>query len=234
MLTSLVNPPSFVFRLSLSRKLAPSLARARKILEVGRTLPLLGRHQQPVAADHVVLLADLHVIVALAAHFLDPYRLRVALPAIGLAHQPRPRQRVVDHGHVEHEGVGVALVEIDAFFHNRLIVVVQRDAAGIVSAWPREAAGLDLEQIEFAIAVGIDPLADGISEQGWLEALWPGAPIREDAPRVADVLDQNMRGAGRDHELALAIAIGHTRHAGRYAGVSFDNALAAGRLVGKV
>src|SRR5712671_5434814 len=108
MLASLVNPPSY------SQKLAPSLAGARKIPKVRRLLSLLGRHQQPVAADHVVLLADLHVIVALAAHFLNPYRLTIALAAIGLAHRPWPRQRVVDYGHVEHEGVGVALVEIDA------------------------------------------------------------------------------------------------------------------------
>src|SRR5215470_17383772 len=206
---------------------APSSSGAREVFEVGRLLSLLGGHEEPVAADHVILLADLHVIVALAAYFLDPLRLRVALPAIGLAHRPRPRERVVDHGHIEDQCVGVALVEIDALFHNRLIVVVQWNAAGIVSARPREAAGLDLEQIEFAIAVGIDPLTDGISEQRLLDPLRPGASIREDAPRVADILDQNMRGAGRDHEFALAIAIGDTRHAGRYAGVSFDNALAA-------
>src|SRR5882672_11274723 len=217
-----------------SRTLTPSLALACKILDVGRTLSLLGGREEPDAADHVVLPADLHVIVALAAYFLDPLGLRVALPAVGLVHRPRPRERVVDHGHVEDERVGVALVEIDALFHNRLIVVVQRNAAGIESAWPREAAGLDLQQIELAVAVGVDPLADGIPEQRLLDPLGPGASVREDAPRVADVLDQNMRGAGRDHELALAIAVGDTRHAGRYAGIGFDNALAARGLVGEV
>src|SRR5215467_11151995 len=121
------------------------------------------------------------MVVALAAYFLDPYGLRIGLPAIGLAHRPRVGQRVVDHGHVENEGVRVVLVEVDALFHDRLIVVVQWNAAGIVSARPHETASLDLEQVEFAIAVGIDPLANGIAEQRWLKALRPGSPIREDA-----------------------------------------------------
>src|SRR5262245_20584845 len=144
----------------------PSLAGARKIFQVRRPLSLLGGHQQPVTADHVVLLADLHMIVALAAYCFNPQGLAIGLPAIGLAHQPWSRQGIVDHGHIEDESIGVALVQVDAFFHNRLIVIVQRNAAGIVSARPREAAGLDLEQVELAVAVGIDPLADGIAEQG--------------------------------------------------------------------
>src|SRR5262245_2196480 len=84
----------------------PSLAGAREISEVGRPLSLLGGHQQAVAADHVVFLADLHVIVALAAYFLDPHGLRIGLAAIGLAHRPRPRQGIVDHGDVEDERIG--------------------------------------------------------------------------------------------------------------------------------
>src|SRR5262245_14289583 len=107
--------------------LTPSLAGAREISEVGRLLSLLGGHQQAVAADHVVLLADLHVVVALAAYGLNPQRLRIGIAAIGLAHRPWPGQGIVDYGDVEDEHVGVALVEIDALFHDRLIVVVQRN-----------------------------------------------------------------------------------------------------------
>src|SRR6185295_10896571 len=106
---------------------------------------------------------------------------------------------------------------MDALLDDGLVVVVQRDAAGIERARSLESAGLDLEQIEFAVAIGIDPSANGIAEQGRLDGLRPGAPVREDASRVANVLDQDMRGARRDYEFGLAIRIGDTRHAWRHA-----------------
>src|SRR5262245_29855984 len=124
MLSALVNPPSLSGSSSCSRTLAPSLARARKIFEVRRSLALLGRHQQPVAADHVVLPADLHVIVALTADFLNPYRLRIALSAISLEYRPRPYQRMIDHGDFEDKRIGIGLVEMDALFDDGLVVIV--------------------------------------------------------------------------------------------------------------
>jgi len=40
-----------------------------------------------------------------------------------------------------------------------------------------EAAGLDLERIEAPVAVGIEPLADGIADQRRLDLLGPVADV---------------------------------------------------------
>src|SRR5579872_7050441 len=79
----------------------PVHALVRRFLEVSqirRRLVLLGRHQEPIRAQHIALLADDDVIVVLGAIVVAPERpLLVRLAAICLADGPRTRQGMVDH-----------------------------------------------------------------------------------------------------------------------------------------
>ncbi len=125
-----------------------------------------------------------------------------------------------DFGHAtclrfNHSGshVAVGLVEEYRLLDDRLIVLVQRNAAGVVSSGALEAARLDLEAIVPAAAVRIDPRADGITQEARLDVRGPVAPVGEDATIVVDVLDQDVGRVRRDHELHLAIAVGDPRHA---------------------
>src|SRR5215468_7531061 len=89
--------------------------------QVGRRLTFLRRHQEPVGAEEVALLADGDVIVVLRAEILAPKRILLARPAVALDHRPWPRERVVDHGHFVAQDVAVGLVEIDALLDHRLV-----------------------------------------------------------------------------------------------------------------
>src|SRR5437660_5060676 len=68
-----------------------------EISQIRRRLVLLGRHQEAICAQHIVLLADFDVIVVLGAVDLAPVRPRIWLAAIALGHRPRTRQRMVEH-----------------------------------------------------------------------------------------------------------------------------------------
>src|ERR1700722_4279651 len=68
---------------------ARSLLRLLEISQIGRNLLLPGRHQVAVRAQHIVLLADLDVVVVLAAIVVAPERLLlVRLAPVGLVVRP--------------------------------------------------------------------------------------------------------------------------------------------------
>src|SRR5262249_20887480 len=91
-------------------------------------------------------------------------------------------------------------------------------AAAVIGAWLLErAARLDFEQIEAAVAVGIQPLADGISEEARLQVRGPIASIGEDSTIIVDVSHQNVGRSRCDDEFHLAVSIGGARHARRKA-----------------
>src|SRR5262249_49227961 len=136
-----------------------------------------------------------------------------------------------DYGDLVEEDVGLVPIQVEALFDDCLVVVVERDSAGIISAGAGEAAGLDREHVVLAVAIRVDPSTDGISEQGRLQSGGRVASVGEEATRIADVLDKDVRGVRRDDEFRLAIAVDYTRHAGRNTGVGFADALPAGRLV---
>ena len=172
------------------------------------------------------------MVVVLAAIILDPNRPRIGFAAITLGHGPRTRQRVVDHRDFVVEGAGVGLVEENSLLDDGLIVPVQRNSAGVISAGRTvEAAGLDFKHVVAAIAVEVDPFTDRVAAQGAFDIRWPGAPVSEDSSRVQNVFDQDMRGLRRHHELRRAIGIGDTRHAGRQAGIGHAHTLSAGGLI---
>src|SRR5215475_5283700 len=64
--------------------------------QIGRRLSLPERHQQAVAAQHVLLAADADMDIALGADRLHPDRL--ALATHGLENRPRPGEGVIGHG----------------------------------------------------------------------------------------------------------------------------------------
>src|SRR5262245_18502249 len=83
-----------------------------EIVQVRRRLVLARRHQQAVRAQHVVLLADGDVCIALGADVLEPDE--VVLAAILLGHHPGTAERIVDGGDLIEQNVGTVLVEGDA------------------------------------------------------------------------------------------------------------------------
>ena len=186
---------------------------AIEISQVGGRLVLPRRHELSVRAHHVVLLSDLHVVVGLGAGDLAPIGLAIGLAMVALGHDPRARQRMIDHRHFVVENVGIGFVEENPLPDDGQIVLVQGNAAVVVSAGPVEAARLDLQDVVPAVPVRIDPPADGISEVGRFELRGPIASIGIDATIVVDVLHHDVSGARRDDHLQRAVAIGNPRHA---------------------
>src|SRR5215510_758981 len=205
------------------------LLRLIEIAQVWRRLVLAGRHEQPVAAEIVLLLADLHLMLVLAADRLEPGG--AALAMIGPRHRPRSRQGVVDHGDVVAQYVRVALVEIDALAHHRAVVLVERQATRVVAAWRLECTCFHHQRIVAAITAF--PLADRVAGERRLDLLGPAPVVGEDAAQLQHRLALNCVGdLRRDDELeAAAIADHHARHAGRDAGRHRVVALSAGGLV---
>src|SRR5215475_2768381 len=94
--------------------------RLLEIAQVRRRLVLLRRHQLPIGAQIVVLRADPHVRVELRAHVRLPDRARIGIAERRLQLDIGPGQRVVDHGHLVVELVGIGLIEIDALLDDSL------------------------------------------------------------------------------------------------------------------
>src|SRR5579871_6067947 len=109
------------------------------------------------------------MIVVLGASDLAPVGLAIGLPMIALGHDPRMRQRMIDYRDFVVQDVGVGFVEVNSLPDDSQVVLVQGNAAVIVSAGPFEAARLDLQDVVAAVPILIDPSADGIPEVGWLK-----------------------------------------------------------------
>ncbi len=174
------------------------------------------------------------MVIALRTDAFGPDRLRTGFAAIALEHRPWMRQGMVDHGYVVEKKVGIVLVDVDAFLDDGLVVVVQRNAACIERPRAPKATCLDFQHVVFAVAVGIDPSPDRIADEGRHDLLRPVAAVSEDATRVVNVFDQNVRRRRRHHEFGRSIRVDDARHSGRCAGVGHADALAAGRLVREV
>ena len=88
---------------------------------------------------------------------------------------------MVIHRDLVMQEVLVCLIEIEALLEDRLVVVMQRQAGSVVVARPLETAGLHFEHVIAAVTILIDPSANGIAGERWLELLGPIASIGEDA-----------------------------------------------------
>ena len=132
-----------------------------EVFEIGRGLAFLGRHQEAVRADHVVLLAEPDLLVAFLADIFGPERLRAAV--VGPMHRPRPGERVVDHRDVVVHEVTVGLVEVDALLDDGLVVLVERDARAVIGARAAAGRGSRPPARRTAVAVFVEPAADRIA-----------------------------------------------------------------------
>src|SRR5439155_26126694 len=106
------------------------------------------------------------VIVLLAAVYLEPEN--VAHAVEGLDHRPWPGQRMIGGRDLVAQQVLVVLIERDALPDDRFVVAVERDAAGFIDARALEVAGLDLERVEAAVVIGVEPFADRVAGPGRL------------------------------------------------------------------
>src|SRR6266704_3733964 len=145
------------------------LLRLIEISQVRRRLILLHWHQVAVTAHHVIVLADPDVMIVLGTMVEMPDHIALALILLG--NGPGARERIVDRGDLVEQNVFVSLVERDALLDDGFAIVVQLDAARLERARPLEAAALDFEHVVAAIAVLIDPFADGIAVEGRLDLL---------------------------------------------------------------
>src|ERR1700722_174209 len=134
-----------------------------EIPRVRRRLILAGRHQEPVRAQEIRIIADLHHGVIARAGFLEPDRLRIGIALIGSILGPWLRQRMIVGRDVVVQQILVGFVEIDPLLDDGLIVLVERNALGVVGVRRADESRLDLKRIILAVAVLIDPFADGVA-----------------------------------------------------------------------
>src|SRR5712671_559724 len=103
------------------------------------------------------------MIVGLAILF-GPERSRIRHAPIVLHHGPGPRQRMVDDRDLVVRDLVIRLVDEDSLLDDRLIVFVQRKSAAVENARTAKASGLHLENVVVAVALAVDPFADGIAQ----------------------------------------------------------------------
>ena len=115
----------------------------REIPRIRRRLILAGRHQQPLRAQVIGIIADLDHGVLGRTGLLVPDRLRIGIAPVGAVLGPRPRQGMVERRDVVVEQILVGLVEIDALLDDGLIVGVERDALRIIGVRRADKARLD-------------------------------------------------------------------------------------------
>jgi hypothetical protein len=90
---------------------------------------LLHRHRKAISTRVVTFLAKQEERIALGTVVKVPDRSRVEVARECLGDRPRAGQRMVDRRNFVDKLIFVRLVEIDSFFDDRLIVIVQADAA---------------------------------------------------------------------------------------------------------
>src|SRR6266566_1754045 len=186
--------------------------RLLEIAQIRRRLILAGWHQQPVGAQEIGFIPDLRPQIAFVAYEFVPIGPRVGVANVAAGHRPRARQGVIVNGDLVAHDAPVALVEIDALLEDRLIVMMQRQAGGIIMTGAFEAAGFDLQHVIAAVIVLIDPLADRIANQRRLDFFRPLAAVGVDAAGVFDPIDQHIGGFWRDDELNGLEAVCDERH----------------------
>src|SRR5262249_61996771 len=112
---------------------------------------------------------------------------------------------MVGDGDLVMKKVRVGLVEIEAFLERRLIVEVQWKPGWVVSSGALEgAAGLDFKHVVAAVAVRVDPFADGVALVGGLDGRGPGASVGVDSTIVVFAADQDIGGIRRDDVFVLS------------------------------
>src|SRR5215470_6529316 len=112
---------------------------------------------------------------------------------------------------MEHFRIG--LVAVDPLLERGLVVESQGEAGGVVGARTFErTAGLDLQGVVSAVAVGIYPLAERVARIGWFDLLRPVTTVGEDAAKVLGTADQHIGGVRRDNEFQRPKCNHNERH----------------------
>src|SRR5215467_8235089 len=104
----------------------------REVSQIRRRLVLPGRRDVAIIADRVDFLAQRYILIVVRTKVLGPFH--VAVAAIVSRHRPWTDERTVDGRDFVMEKVGIALVEKDALLDDRLVVLVQRNAAVVERA----------------------------------------------------------------------------------------------------
>jgi hypothetical protein len=69
---------------------------------------------------------------------------------------------------------------------------VEGQAGFIIGVWQLDAAGFDLQRVEAAVAILVDPFADRIARKGGLGLLGPTASVRIDpSVGIVEVVDND-------------------------------------------
>src|SRR5215467_8107045 len=106
--------------------------RLLEVFKVGRLLALAHRHQQTVAGDDIIFVADADVAIVLRADVFGPERPRTSIAPVATRDGPGPGQCVVDRRDLVVQDVRVGLVRIEALL-DRLAIVVERDPAAVIA-----------------------------------------------------------------------------------------------------
>ena len=97
-----------------------------------------------------MLIADKDLRVVLGADRFEPFRARIGVARLSLADRPRPRQSMISDFAMQ--DVPIGFVQINALLEDRLIVLMKRQAGGIVFPGFLEAARFNLQNVVVAIA----------------------------------------------------------------------------------
>jgi len=174
-----------------------------EILQNPGRLAFAGGISLPSALTMLELVADADMGIALGAdRFAPPDRFLALGPAIVFGDGPGMRQGVVDGGDLVVQNVRIGLVLVDALLDDGLVVRMQRNA-GAVEVGDLSARGSHLQQIVAAVAVLVDPFAEGIALEHRLHVLASRA-VGVDAARVVE----RARSAGCTISGVMTICMG--------------------------
>jgi hypothetical protein len=166
-----------------------SLLRLIQISKISRPLRFLGRHERPVGAEKVRLSVDADMMIV-STQLSSTHLLRVGNCGDNVWSQSK-----------------------DASRHGRT-----RVTSLLMTSWScRRYSASPHPAVAVAVALRVDPTADGNPGERWIHIGRKVAPVGKDAAAVEPVEDQDGECFRRYDELDLAIAIGHTRHPRRKA-----------------
>ena len=175
--------------------------------------------------------------IVLGAHgLLPPDRLIRLRAAIVLDDFPGAGERIVNRGDLVTQHVRIGLVEINALLDNRLIVLMQWNASHLKRAGAFQATGLDDQRVVATVAVLIEPTADRIAVELWIDGHVGGkiTPVSINAAVIVDVVNEDVRSLRRDYDFHRPVGRHDARHARRQTPVRRIAGLPAECLVGQI
>src|SRR6516164_4107172 len=137
---------------------------------------------------------------------------------------------MVESGYLIPQNVRIGLVEIYPFLDDRLVIAVQWNTARIEQTRAPHVPRLHFEHVEAALARRVEPLADGVAGELWVEHLGPAAAVGIDAPDRARGFEQDVSDIRLDHDLHRHVERHDPRHAAWPAGARVVEMSSCSRL----